>query len=42
MVSAALVSMIELYRRGGNGADLVKRSISELQEKLMGSKDGFV
>lgn len=42
VVSAALVSMIELYKRGGHSGELVKKSISELQEKLFASKDGFV
>ena len=42
IVSASLVSMIELYKRGGNSADLVKKSIAELQSQLMSSKDGFV
>ena len=42
MVSAALVSMIELYKRGGPSAEIVKKSIGELQDKINGSKDGFV
>lgn len=42
VVSAALVSMIELYKRGGHSGEIVKKSISELQEKLFASKDGFV
>lgn len=42
VVSAALASMIELYKRGGHSADIVKKSISELQDKLMQSKEGFV
>jgi len=42
VVSAALVSMIELYRKGGGSADVVKKTMSELQEKLFQWKDGFV
>jgi hypothetical protein len=42
VISAAIVSMIELYKRGGQSADLIKKSISELQEKLLGAPDGFV
>lgn len=42
VVSAALTSMIELYKRGGHSADIVKKSISELQDKLIQSKEGFV
>ena len=42
VVSAALVSMIELYKRGGASAEIVKKSISELQEKMFSNKDGFV
>ena len=34
--------MIELYKRGGHSAEIVKKSISELQDKISGSKDGFV
>ena len=30
VVSAALTSMIELYKRGGNSAEIVKKSIQEL------------
>jgi coatomer protein complex subunit gamma len=42
VVSAAIVSMIELYKRGGQSADLIKKSISELQEKLLSAPDGYV
>jgi hypothetical protein len=42
VVSAAIVSMIELYKKGGQSADLIKKSIAELQEKLLTSPDGFV
>jgi len=35
VVSAAITGMIELYKRGGHSADIVKKSISELQDKLM-------
>lgn len=42
VVSAALVSMIELYKRGGASAEIVKKSISELQEKMFSNKEGFV
>ena len=41
-VSAALVSMLELFRKGGQSIDLVKRSINELQDKLISSQDGYV
>jgi len=41
-VSAALVSMIELFKKGGQSIELVKKSINELQEKLMNAKDGYV
>lgn len=41
-VSAALVSMIELFKKGGQSIDLIKKSINELQEKLISSKDGYV
>ena len=42
VVSAAIVSMIELYKRGGQSADLIKKSITELQEKLLSAPDGYV
>merc|ERR1719464_432391 len=41
-VSSALVSMIELYKRGGQSQEVVKRSMSELQEKLFSSQDGYL
>lgn len=41
-MSTALVSMIELYKRGGHSAEIVKKSIGELQDKISSSKDGFV
>lgn len=41
-MSAALVSMIELYKRGGHSAEIVKKLIGELQDKISSSKDGFV
>jgi hypothetical protein len=42
VVSAAIVSMIELYKKGGQSQDLIKKSIAELQEKLLSGTDGFV
>lgn len=42
VVSAALVSMIELYKKGGHACDLVKKSMSELSDKLSSSSDGYV
>ena len=41
-VSAALVSMIELFKKGTQSVELVKKSINELQEKLISAKDGYV
>ena len=41
-VSAALVSMIELFKKGGQSIELVKRSVNELQDKLITAKDGYV
>lgn len=42
VVSAAIVSMIELYKKGGQSAEIIKKSIADLQEKLISSPDGFV
>jgi len=42
VVSAAIVSLIELYKKGGNALELVKKSVNELQDKLQNSQDGFV
>jgi len=42
VISAAIVSVIELYKRGGQSAELIKKSIAELQEKLLSAPDGFV
>ena len=41
-VSSALVSMIELYKRGGQSQEVVKRSVSGLQEKLFSATDGYL
>ena len=41
-VSAALVSMIELFKKGGQSIEVIKKSINELQEKLTTAKDGYV
>jgi coatomer protein complex subunit gamma len=43
VVSSALVSLIDLWKKGGpSQVDLVRKSIVELNDKLMNSKDGFV
>jgi len=43
VVSAALVSMIELYKKGGHAClELVRKSMSEITDQLLNSKDGFV
>jgi hypothetical protein len=34
--------MIELYRKGGQSIEVVKRSIQELQDKLFNSRDGYL
>lgn len=41
-VSAALVSMIELFKKGSQSVELIKRSITELQDKLISATDGYV
>lgn len=34
--------MIELFKKGGQSIELVKRSVNELQDKLITAKDGYV
>ena len=42
VVSAALVSLVNLYKKGGHGLDVVKKMVNELQDKLINSQDGYV
>ena len=42
VVSAALLSMIELYKKGGQACEVVKKSMNELNDKLFSAKDGYV
>jgi coatomer protein complex subunit gamma len=42
VVSASLVSLVNLYKKGGHGLDVVKKMVNELQDKLMNSGDGYV
>jgi coatomer subunit gamma len=42
VVSASLVSLVSLYKKGGHGLDVVKKMVNELQDKLMNSPDGYV
>lgn len=41
-MSAALVSMIELFKKGSQSVEVIKRSINELQEKINSATDGYV
>ena len=40
MVSASLVSLVNLYKKGGHSLEIVKKSVNEVQDKLMNSNDG--
>ena len=40
VVSASLVSLVNLYKKGGHGLDVVKKLVNELQDKLLNSGDG--
>jgi hypothetical protein len=42
VVSASLVSLVNLYKKGGHSLDVVKKQVNELQDKLMNSGDGFL
>lgn len=42
VVSASLVSLVNLYKKGGHSVDVVKKMVNELQDKLMNSGDGFL
>ena len=40
VVSAALVSLVNLYKKGGHSTEIVKKLVNELQDKLLNSGDG--
>ncbi len=40
VVSAALVSLLNLYKKGGHAGELVKKSVNEVYDKLFNSGDG--
>lgn len=40
VVSASLVSLVNLYKKGGHSLEIVKKSVNEVQDKLMNSNDG--
>ncbi len=40
MVSAALVSLVNLYKKGGHSMEIVRKLVNELQDKLLNSGDG--
>ena len=42
VVSTAVVSHIDLYKKKGHSADVARKSMNELQDKLYNSKDGFI
>lgn len=42
VVSTAVVSHIDLYNKKGHAAEVAKKSINELQDKLFTSTDGFI
>jgi coatomer protein complex subunit gamma len=41
VTSAALVSMLNLYKKGGHSStEVVKKSVNEIQDKLLNSTEG--
>ena len=40
VVSASLVSLVNLYKKGGHSLEIVKKSVNEVQDKLFNSNDG--
>ena len=42
VVSASLVSLVNLYKKGGHALDVVKKLVNELQNKLINSGDGYL
>jgi coatomer protein complex subunit gamma len=42
VVSASLVSLVNLYKKGGHATEIVKKLVSELQDKLINSGDGYL
>ena len=39
-MSASLVSLVNLYKKGGHSFEIVKKSVNEVQDKLLNSGDG--
>jgi hypothetical protein len=42
VVSASLVSLVNLYKKGGHATEIVKKMVNELQDKLLNSGDGYL
>jgi len=42
IVSASLVSLVNLYKKGGYALDVFKKLVDELQDKLMNSGDRYL
>jgi len=42
VVSTAVVSHIDLFKKKGHAAEVAKKSINELQDKLFNSPDGYI
>jgi len=40
--STAVVSHIDLFKKGGQSAEVAKKSVTELQDKLFNSTDGYI
>lgn len=40
--STSVVSHIDLYKKGPQSADVAKKSVNELQDKLFNSTDGYI
>lgn len=40
VISAGLVSLVNLYKKGGHAVEIVKKSVNEIQDKLLNSGDG--
>lgn len=42
VVSTAVVSHIDLFKKKGHSAEVAKKSVNELQDKLYNSSDGYI
>lgn len=42
VVSAALISMLTLYKKGGHSQEIVRKLVTDIQDKLFSTQDGHI